>query len=56
MVYKAEVTVNNTYIYYRMSEGEFKSRCNNHVRNLSEISHINDTELWMLKANGLITI
>ena len=56
MVYKAEVTTNTTYKeYYGTSEGEFKSRYNNHMQSLRHISHINDTELskylWTLKAN-----
>ena len=57
MVYKAEVTTNTTYKeYYGTSEGEFKSRYNNHTQSFRHISHINDTELskylWRLKANG----
>ena len=57
MVYKAEVTVNTTYEEcYGMSEGEFNSRYNNHIRNLSDIYDIDDTELRTLKAIGLITI
>ena len=46
MVYKAEVTTNTTYKgYYGTSEGEFKSRYNNHMQSFRHISHINDTEL-----------
>ena len=57
MVYKAEVTVNTTYEKcYGTSEGEFNSRYNNHIRNFSDIYHIDDTELRTLKAIGLITI
>ena len=57
MVYKAEVTTNTTYKeYYGTSEGEVKSRYNNHMQSFKCISHINDTELskypWTLKANG----
>ena len=57
MVYKAEVTTSTTYKeYYGTSEGEFKSRYNNHTQSFRHISHINDTELskylWTLKANG----
>ena len=57
MVYKAEVSTNTTYKeYYGASEGEFKSRYNNHTQSFRNISHINDTELskylWTLKANG----
>ena len=57
MVYKAEVTTNTTYKeYYGTSEGEFKSRYNNHTQSFRYISHINNTELskylWTLKANG----
>ena len=56
MVYKAEVTTNTAYNeYYGTSEGEFKSRFNNHTRSLRRISYINDTELskyfWTLKTN-----
>ena len=56
MVYKAEVSTNTTYKeYYGASEGEFKSRYNNHTQSFRNISHINDTELfkylWKLKAN-----
>ena len=57
MVYEAEVSTNTTYKeYYGASEGEFKSRYNNHTQSFRNISHINDTELskylWTLKANG----
>ena len=57
MVYKTEVSANTTYReYYGASEGEFKSRYNNHTQSFRNISHINDTELskylWTLKANG----
>ena len=57
MVYMAEITTNTTYKeYYGTSEGEFKSRYNNHRQSFRHISHINDTELskylLMLKANG----
>ena len=57
MVYKAEVSTNTTYKeYYEVSEGEFKSRYNNHTHSFRNICHINDTELskylWTLKANG----
>ena len=57
MVYKAEVSTNTTYKeYYGASEGEFKSRYNNHIQSFRNISHINDTELskylCTLKTNG----
>ena len=57
MVYKAEVSTNTTYKeYYGASEGEFKSRYNNHTQSFRNISYINDMELtkylWTLKANG----
>ena len=57
MVHKAEVSTNTIYKeYYGASDGEFKSRYNNHTQSFRDISHINDTELskyfWMLKANG----
>ena len=43
MVYKTEVTTNTTYKeYYGTSEGEFKSRYNNHTQSFRHISHIND--------------
>ena len=53
---KAEVTTNNTHKeYYGTSEGEFKSRYNNHTQSFRQISYINDTELskylWMLKTD-----
>ena len=56
MGYKAEVSTNTTYKEYSgESEGEFKSRYNNHTQSFRNISHINDTELsqylWTLKAN-----
>ena len=51
------VITNTTYKeYYGASEGEFKSRYNNHTQSFRNMSHINDTELskylWTLKANG----
>ena len=57
MVYKAEVSSNTTYKeYHEASEGEFKSRSNNHAQLFRNISHINDAELskylWVLKGNG----
>ena len=57
MVYKAEVATNTTYKeYYGTSEGELKSRYNNHTQSLRHISHINYTELskylWTFEANG----
>ena len=56
MVYKAEVTTNTTYKeYYGTSEGDFKSRYNNHTQSFRYISRINNTGLskylWTLKAN-----
>ena len=56
MVYKAEVTTNTTNKeYYGTSEGEFKSRYNNHTQSFRHISYTNDTELskylWTLKAD-----
>ena len=48
MVYKAEVSTNTTYKEYyggMLSEGEFKSRHNNHAQSFRNISHINDTQL-----------
>ena len=57
IVYKAEVSTNTTYKeYYGVSEGEFKSRYNNHTQSFRHIFHINDKELSKylstLKANG----
>ena len=56
---KAEVSANITYKeYYGASEGEFKSRYNNHTQSFRNISRINGTELskylWTLKANGTV--
>ena len=46
MVYKVEVSTNTTdKKNYGASEGEFKSRYNNHTQSFRNISHINDTEL-----------
>ena len=50
-------TTNITYKeYFATSEGEYKSRFDNHTESLRHISHINDTELskklWTLEANG----
>ena len=57
MVHKADVSTNTTYKkYYGASEGEFKSRYNNHTESFRNVSRINDMELfkylWTLKANG----
>ena len=58
MVYKVEESTNTTYKnYYGASEGELKSRYNNHTQSSRNISHINDTELskyiWMFQVNGI---
>ena len=38
MVYEAKITTNTTYKeYYGMSEGEFKSRYNNHTKSFRHI-------------------
>ena len=57
MVYNAEVSTNTTYKeYYGVSDGEFKSRYNNHMQSFRNMSHISDSELskyfWTLKAKG----
>ena len=57
MVCKAKLSTNITYKeYYGVSEGEFKSRYNNHTQSFRHIFHINDKELSKylstLKANG----
>ena len=53
-VYKAEVTTDQSLkIYFGASEGEFKSRYNNHTLSFRNEHHANDTELsnhlWELK-------
>ena len=56
MVCKAEVSTNTTYKeYYRASEGELKSRYNDHMQSFRNISYIIYPELskylWTVKAN-----
>ena len=57
LVYKAEIvsdTLNG--VYYGSSEGEFKTRYNNHTKSFRHRKHQNDTELskcvWKLKDEG----
>lgn len=57
IVYKASVKTNeNTSIYYGTSEGEFKTRFNNHTKSFKHSKYQNDTELskliWQLKENS----
>ena len=54
IVYKAEVEANNNKLtYYGASEGEFKSRYNNHTKSFRSRRYENDWELskyiWKLK-------
>ena len=60
IVYRAEVTSdNNTKIYYGASEGEFKTRYNNHTKSFRHKMYYSETELsrhiWSLKDNTSIT-
>lgn len=57
IVYKAEVTTNTgRLVYYGTSEGEFKTRYNNHTKSFRLRKYENDTELskllWTLKDQG----
>ena len=46
LVYKAtSTTSNNSFIYYRTSEGEFKTRYNNHTKSCRHRECMNETEL-----------
>ena len=54
VIYKAVVTAeNNTSVYYGASEGEFKTRFNNHTKSFRHRKYENETELskhiWSLK-------
>ena len=58
IVYKASVTSDEDQkLYYGTSEGEFKSRFNNHTKSFRNRRYINDTELskhvWYLKDNNI---
>ena len=58
IVYRAEVIKdNNTKIYYGASEGEFKTRYNNHIKSFRHKKYCNETELsrhtWTLKDNNI---
>ena len=47
IVYKADVITNkDSHIYYGHSDGEFKSRYNNHTNSFPHRYHKQDTELW----------
>ena len=58
VVYKAtSTTSSNSFVYYGTSEGEFKTRYNNHTKSFRHRECMNETELskhvWNLKDNGL---
>ena len=58
LVYKAtSTTSSNSFVYYGTSEGEFKSRYNNHTKSFRHRECMNKTELskhvWNLKDHGL---
>ena len=58
IVYKADVIANKgSHIYYGASDGEFKSRYNNHTNSFRHRHHGQDTELskhiWKLQDKGI---
>ena len=58
LVYKAtRATSKNSFFYYGTSEGEFKTRYNNHTKSFRHRECMNETELskhvWNLKGHGL---
>ena len=58
LVYKAYVITNkDSHIYYGASDGEFKSRYNNHTNSFRRRHHEEDTELskhmWKLQDKGI---
>ena len=58
LVYKAtSTTSSNSFVYYRTSEREFKTRHNNHTKSFRHRECMNETELskhvWNLKDHGL---
>ena len=58
LVYKAtSTTSSNSFVYYGTSEGEFKSRYNNHTKSFRHREYMNETKLlknvWDLKDHGL---
>ena len=58
LVYKAtSATSRNSFVYYRASEREFKSRYNNHTKSFRHCKCMNETELskhvWNLKGHSL---
>ena len=57
LVYKAtSTTSNNSFVYYKTSGGEFKTRYNNHTKLFKHCECMNETELykhvWNLKDHG----
>ena len=58
LVYKAtSTTSSNSFVYYGTSEGEFKTRYNDHTKYFRHCECMNETELskhvWNLKDHGL---
>ena len=58
IVYKADVITNkDSHIYYGASDGEFKSRYNNHTNSFRHQYHEQDTErskhIWKLQYKGI---
>ena len=58
LIYKAtSTTSSNSFVYYGTSEGEFKSRYNNHTKSFRHPEYMNETELskrlWYLNDHGL---
>ena len=58
LVYKAtSTTSSNSFVYYGASEGEIKTRNNNHIKSFRHRECMNETELskhvWNLKDHGL---
>ena len=52
LVYKAtSTTSSNSFVYYGTSEGEFKSRYNNHTKSFRHRECMNETELSKHKEN-----
>lgn len=59
LVYKAVVSEGeNTHVYYGTSEGEFKTRYNNHTKSFRHQKNRNETELskliWSLKEKNVV--
>ena len=58
IVYKADfITIKDSHIYYSASDGEFKSRYNNHTNLFRHRHQEQDTELskhiWKLQNKGI---